>query len=131
VNVNQAAFLTTTTLGVATIAATVSAVATTAGTVALVAYSILAISTAGLSISAITAWVAVKGDDRDDDNCRTYFKTFVTHSGFALAGFFQFTAQTLVQAVINGLGKGIKRGIERRVGGADITYENVTLRKAQ
>lgn len=119
VSVNQVAFCTTTTLGLATIGAAVTAASATASTVALVAYSILAIGLGGTSIASITAWA-----DPSSDTPRKYFKNLQQHASFAIAGVTQLFAQVAVQAVIKGVADGISTAIRRAISGPDVVVEN-------
>jgi hypothetical protein len=110
ITLNQAAFCTVTILAVATGGAVIGA-ATTAATAAVVAYSILAVCLGGVSIASVTAWVATNDSTTDP---KIYFSTMKSHTGVALAGMFQFVAQTLVMALVQGLANGITRSIDRR-----------------
>jgi hypothetical protein len=102
-------------LAAGTAAATFAA-ATTAATATAVAYGVLAVTLAGVSIASITAWF-----DRESVDVGSYFSNVVKHSGYAIAGIYQFVAQTLVQALVQGLANGISRNVSRRIGGDDVT----------
>lgn len=97
-------------------AAAAVAAATTAATATAVAYGVLAITLAGVSIASITAWFDSKSVDAG-----SYFSTVGQHSFYAIAGIYQFVAQTLVQAIVQGLAMGVSRNISRRIGGDDVT----------
>lgn len=118
--VNQAAFCTITSLAVVT-GASVFLAATTASTVAMVAFAALGITGAGLSIGAITAWLAMK----DGETAKDYFEKAKDHSAVSVAGMYQFVAQTLVQALVKGLGDGISAFFRRKIAGPDVTYSRV------
>lgn len=113
--VNKAAFFTTSSLGIATIAASIGA-ATATSTATTVALAALAVLGAALSIASVTAWMATKKPDTD-----SYFTKLQEHAGPAVAGTIQFVAQTLVQALIQGLASGLSQGIRRKIGGEDHT----------
>lgn len=112
-NVNQTAFCTVTALAVATIGTAVAA-ATAASTVGAVAYGIIAALGSALSIASMTAYVSLKGRADKEDTASEYFSEISNHAGFAIAAVFQFIGQTLMVAVVEGLGRGIFRSIERR-----------------
>lgn len=118
---NQVAFCVTTGLAVATMGS-VYALTNTASTAAQVAYGLLAITSAGASVGSISAWL-----DTDSKNLETYFARLHHHSGIAIAGMYQFAAQTMVQAVIQGVSQGISTGIRRKISGPDfITEQKMT-----
>lgn len=113
--VNQVAFVTTTTLGVGTIAAGIAA-ATAAATIATVAYGALALLGTALSVASMTAWA----DDKSTTPAQ-YFQTLKEQAGYAIAGTVQFTAQIFGQALVQGAANGIGRAISRKIGGDDLT----------
>ena len=119
-SVNVAAFCTVTVLACATAASAIAAATTTAGTVALVAYTVLAILSGAISIASITAWV-----DPNSTDVKSYFSNLATHMGYAIAGTFQFVAQTLVMALVQGLANGISTAVSRKIAGPDITVGHV------
>ncbi len=112
--VNQVAFATVTTLGVATIGAGVAA-ATAVTTIATVAYSALTAFGAAVSIASMTAWA----DERSVD-ARAYFQNFKQHTGYAIAGTVQFVAQSMMQAIVQGLVEGLSKAISRKIAGPDV-----------
>jgi len=114
-SVNQVAFGTTTLLAVGTIASTVLA-ASVASTVATVAFAILAITLAAVSMASITAWI-----HKDSTDAEKYFSTMCTHIGYAIPALYQFVAQTLLAALVQGLADGITKAISRKIGGDDLT----------
>lgn len=110
-NVGQAAFLTSTALAAVTIGSAVLASSATAK-VALVAYAALGITAGGASIASITAYI----DDSSKD-VESYFKNFQKHAGYAIAGTYQFVAQTLVQNLIAGIGSAVRDGVYKAIMG--------------
>ena len=119
-NANKSAFITTTSLAVLTAVSAILAAsaANTTSTFALVSYSALAITGAALSIAAVTAWFSL-GDDGSTTDAGTYFKKLGEHAAYAVAGTFQFVAQTLVISVVQGIAQGISRSTSRAIGGED------------
>jgi hypothetical protein len=115
--VNQAAFVTVSVLAVGT-AASVFAAATAVATVATVAYSILAVTAGAVSIASISAWL-----DPTSTTIHAYFSNCSKHAGYAVAGAYQFVAQTLVQALIKGLADGVSTAIRRKISGDDVTVQ--------
>ena len=112
-NVNQTAFCTVTALAIATISSAVLA-ATAATSVGAVAYGILAALGSALSIASMTAYASLAGRADKEDSASEYFTEVSSHAGFAIAAVFQFIGQTLMVAVVEGIGRGITRSIERR-----------------
>jgi hypothetical protein len=98
---NHAAFVTITALAVIT-AGSVVAAATITSTVAAVAYATLGITAGGLSIGSVTAWI-----DPSSVTAKLYFVNFKKHAAIAVAGTYQFVAQTLLQAFIRGCAEGL------------------------
>lgn len=120
ISANQAAFLTVTGTAVVTIGAVFGA-ATVASTVATVAFTALGVTAGGAAIGSITAWIATKGGTADE-----YFSSFQEHASIAVAGMWQFFAQTLLQALIQGLAQGVGQRVRRKVGGVDFTHQQVS-----
>lgn len=119
-NVNHVAFATTTVLGVVTIGATVAAATSTASTVAMVAYATLALLSAAVSIASMTAWA-----HEDSTTVEKYFTRLQEHAGFAIVGSVQLVAQTLFQALRQGLAEGVGTRVRRGIAGPDHTYQAV------
>lgn len=119
-NVNQAAFCTSTFLAATTIASTFKAVAATDEnkTMKMVAYTALAILSGSISLASITAWT----DPRSSD-VKKYFTNLKEHSAYAITGVFQMISQALVQALVQGAVRGVSRKIERRIAGPDMIIE--------
>jgi nucleoside recognition membrane protein YjiH len=110
-SVNYAAFVTATTLSAAT-AYSVFVAATTAITAQAVAFAALSIVFSAVSLASITAWI-----DPSSTNLESYFNNMKDHAGYAIAGLSQFTAQVLVQALIQGAANGIGRRVESAIAG--------------
>ncbi len=124
-NINKTAFLTTTSLGVATIGASLKAAAAIS-TVSTVAFTALAILGAALSTAAITSYFAAKAKallNPEDDTSATFFETMQTHAGFAVTGAVELVSKALVQGLIDGIVKGVTNAISRKIGGPDHTHE--------
>ncbi len=115
--VNQAAFCVTTGLALAT-AGSVYAVVTAAAMTTQIACGILGVICTGASFGSIAAWM-----DTNSRNLDTYFSNLQHHTGVAIAGMSQFVAQTMVQAVVNGLAQGVSTNIRRKISGPDFVVE--------
>lgn len=124
-NVNQAAFITTTSLAAVTVGATIAAASATASTVAIVAYAILAITGAAASLASISAWVHTNAAENTDKSAGKYFENMKSHLCITLPATCQFVAQVLVQALVQGISQGVSRNAARRIGGADFTYQEM------
>lgn len=111
-NVNQAAFCTTTVLAAATIAASIAA-ATAITTIATIAYATLATVGAAFSIASITGWIAAS--DQSEDTASAYFEKFSGHIGYALVGVTQFVAQTLFVSIIDGFARGLSDRVYKKI----------------
>lgn len=116
---NQAAFVTTTGLAVLTTLSVVAAISTTS-TIAAIACAVLGLTSGGASIASITAWLDTSSDTADG-----YFKIFKYHAGIAVAGAYQFFSQAMLQALIDGLIKGISTKVRRAISGPDTTVREV------
>jgi hypothetical protein len=108
---------TVTALGVGTVCA-VGATTAAATTASAVAFGALAVIAGAMSISSMTAWA-----DPKSKNASTYFQNLGNHSLYVVPGAVQFTAQTLGQAAIQGVARGVANNLSRRIGGADHTFE--------
>ncbi|HSX12279.1 MAG TPA: hypothetical protein VLF61_02185 [Rhabdochlamydiaceae bacterium] len=108
-NVKVTAFCTVTVLGAATIGAAFAA-ATAASTATTVAFAALALIGAGLGIASVTAYPV-------SNNSREYLNNVKNHAGYAIAAIFQFTAQTLIAGLVQGLADGIRTLIFDKVTG--------------
>lgn len=102
-------------LAVGTCALVIGA-ATTTSTVALVIFSALAITAAAVSIASMTAAFSERASTIDG-----YFKAVGDHLKIALPAMWQFVAQTLVQALIEGCAKGITDNVYQRFTGRHVT----------
>jgi len=112
--VNQTAFATVTSLGIAATASAIAA-ATVASTVATVAYATLAITLGAVSIASVTAWVKTVSEQEASSD--KYFKNIKDHAGYAIAGTYQLVAQTIIQALITGISEGIIKAVREKIGG--------------
>lgn len=117
-HVNRAAFCVTTGLALGTMGS-VYAVMTTAALGAQVALGILSLGFAGASAGSIAAWMDPKSRD-----LQAYFDNLHHHTGVAIAGMYQFAAQTMVQAVVQGVSQGISTSIRRKIAGPDFVVRN-------
>lgn len=115
-NVRIAGALTSSALGVATIACGVAAAVTTAGTVATVVYAIFTVLAAGASIASLTAWAS---DDSQD--VASYYATLGKHMLFAIPAAIQFIGQMLAQALVQGVANGVSKAVTRKIAGDDQT----------
>lgn len=112
-HVNRAAFCVTTGLALGTMGS-VYAVMSAAAVSAQVAYGLLSVAFAGASAGSIAAWMDPKSRD-----LQAYFENLHHHTGVAIAGMYQFAAQTMVQAVVQGVAQGISTSISRKIAGPD------------
>jgi hypothetical protein len=108
-NTNCVAFGTVAALAAATAGFSIAA-ATTATTVATVAYAILGITAGGASFGAITAWFATDKDSTAAD----YFRYMKSHAGIGIAAMYEFVAQQLLGAVVEGFRNVITGLIEEK-----------------
>lgn len=122
-NVNQAAFITTTSLAAVTIGATIAAVSATASTAATIAYAILAITGSAASLASISAWVHTNGEA--DKSAGKYFENMWSHLGIAIAGTYQFVAHVLIHTVVKEFASGAGRAGSRKFFGPDFTHQEV------
>jgi hypothetical protein len=112
---DQAAFITVSVLAAAT-AGTVFAAVATASKVAAIAYRVLAITGAGASIASVTAWM-----DTNSKTAGEYLSVFKEHASKTILGAYQFTSQTLVAALVQGVADGVRTAIRRAISGPDVT----------
>ncbi len=103
--VNQVAFATSVGLACATVGSVAGAVMA-ATKVAFVAYAALGITCGGASIASVTAWF-----DQTSDTTEKYFENLKGHAGIAIAGMYQFVAQVLLQALIEGLAQVVRQAV--------------------
>lgn len=121
INHNHAAFATATVLAGATVISAIGAT-TAVSTVSTVALAILAVTTAAISIASITAWVKTR--DSAHPTVNEYFENVRNHAGHAIVGMYQLVAQTLVQAVIQGIANGLSTAVRRKIAGPDVTIQS-------
>ncbi len=114
--VNTAAAITVTACGAATIAAVVLA-SQAVSTVAIVALATLATLAAALSIASVTAFF-----DEGTVGVGAYFENVGKHAKAVIPTMVTFVAQTLFQALVQGLGKKIERSMN---GGADVVVKHI------
>lgn len=97
--------------------------ASVVSTIATIAYAILAITASAVSIASITAWI-----HEDSVDSESYFNNMGEHIKYAMAGVYQIVAQTLVHAVVKGVGDGISTALRRKIAGPDITVRKEAIR---
>lgn len=113
-NVNRVAFLTTTSFAAATIASAVKT-ATAVSTVAMASFAALTLTLAAVSAASVTAYFSAH--EGQNLSAKDYFQIIGLHSQVLIAAFFQFTAQVMGQAVVDGVRRGVSRKIEERISG--------------
>lgn len=111
-NVNQVAFATITVSALAT-GGCAFAAATAASKAAAVAYGILGIVSGSINLTSISAWMIAS----NDESAETYFSRIGNHASKAIPAAFSFISQTLLQALIQGVAKGIRDLVSDTISG--------------
>ena len=114
--VDGVAFGTVVGLGCATVGGIFKCAAAikTAATIAAVGYGFFATVAAGVSVASVTAYLKTKAENGD---VKDYLSNVGDHSKVAVAGMVQFVSQTLFQALVEGVGKGIRDLISDKISG--------------